>query len=166
MSDTALLALVLASAEATEACGTAFARCLPEMGAGPALVYLEGELGAGKTTWVRGFLRGLGIEGPVRSPSYTILESYSRGELTIVHLDLYRLQEPRELELLGLRELHRPWHLWLIEWPDRGGRALPGPDLLIHLEADVLEHRLQARGVSGIGSQWVQAVALANSSKT
>lgn len=166
MSDPAALALALASTEATEACGAAFARCLPGLGSGPALVYLEGDLGAGKTTWVRGFLRALGIEGPIRSPSYTLLETYSRGELTVVHLDLYRLQEPRELELLGLRELHRPWHLWLVEWPDRGGRALPEPDLRIHLEADASEHRLRARGVSGIGSQWVQAVALSNSSKT
>lgn len=108
MNDPALR-VALVSTEATEQCGACFARSLPGLVAQqPVLVFLEGELGAGKTTWARGFLRARGITGPVRSPSYTLLEAYACDALTVVHLDLYRLQEPRELEQLGLRTCTRP----------------------------------------------------------
>lgn len=165
MNDPALR-VALVSTEATEQCGACFARSLPGLVAQqPVLVFLEGELGAGKTTWARGFLRALGITGPVRSPSYTLLEAYACDALTVVHLDLYRLQEPRELEQLGLRDLHTAGHLWLVEWPDRGSGELPMPDLRIRLESGARAHHLAALGVSDLGRQWVQRVAALTSSQ-
>lgn len=160
------LTLALPSPESTEACGAAFARCLPSLAAGPLLAYLEGDLGAGKTTWARGFLRELGRRDPVRSPTYTLVESYDCGGVTVLHLDLYRIDDPQDLETLGLREWHRPGCVWLIEWPERGAGVLPTPDLRVRLEAGEGAHRLTARGVSGTGSQWVQAVADLTSSQT
>lgn len=160
------LALDLPTPESTEACGAAFARCLPSLLQSPLLVYLEGDLGAGKTTWARGFLRELGLRDPVRSPTFTLLESYECGGIIALHLDLYRIDDPQELETLGLREWHRPGCVWLIEWPERGAGVLPAPDVRVRLEAGDGAHRLTARGVSGIGSQWVQAVTDLTSSKT
>ncbi len=118
----------LPDTRATEAAGAALARV-----EGVRTVYLEGDLGAGKTTWVRGLLRALGHAGPVRSPTYTLVESYELDSGTILHFDLYRLGDPEELEYLGVRELHAPGALWLIEWPERGRGWLPEPDLRVRL---------------------------------
>lgn len=119
--------------EQTEALGAALARAMPRPLHGPAVLYLEGELGAGKTTLARGFLRGCGFTGPVRSPTFALLETYALGDLVVVHVDLYRLAGPRELEALGLRDFASSGHVWLIEWPVRGAGALVPPDLTIEL---------------------------------
>lgn len=87
---------------------------------------LSGDLGAGKTTLVRGMLRGLGFEGRVKSPSYGLVESYDVGGLRVHHLDLYRLSDPDELDFIGLEDLIGPASALLIEWPERGRRRLPG----------------------------------------
>ncbi|MGH8321355.1 MAG: tRNA (adenosine(37)-N6)-threonylcarbamoyltransferase complex ATPase subunit type 1 TsaE [Gammaproteobacteria bacterium] len=101
---------------------------------GGAVVYLHGELGAGKTTLVRGVLRGLGFTGSVRSPTYTLVEGYEFSGRLLQHLDLYRIRAPTELEYLGIRELDDP-DLWVfVEWPERGAAALPPPDLILRLE--------------------------------
>jgi tRNA threonylcarbamoyladenosine biosynthesis protein TsaE len=101
------------------------------------LVGLSGELGAGKTTWVRGMLRGLGYAGRVPSPTYTLLEYYEVGALTVVHLDLYRLGEARELEFLGLRDWLAQESIWLLaEWPERGGAFAESLDLRLRLEIE------------------------------
>jgi tRNA threonylcarbamoyladenosine biosynthesis protein TsaE len=123
--------LLLRDAEETAALGAAIARALGERPG--AVVHLEGPLGAGKTTLARGLLRALGVTGTIRSPTYTLLEPYELGARTVVHLDLYRLNDPRELEPLGLRDYPRERCWWLIEWPERGGDRLPPPDLQLRL---------------------------------
>jgi tRNA threonylcarbamoyladenosine biosynthesis protein TsaE len=106
-------------------------------------VFLSGELGAGKSTFARGVLRALGAQGPIKSPSYTLLESYALPDVNAVHLDLYRLIDPAELEHLGLADYHRPGFLWLIEWPERGAGRLPAPDLHFQLSITEQGHRIE-----------------------
>ena len=130
----------VADAAAMDALGETLARA---MEGGGAVVYLCGELGAGKTTLVRGVLRGLGYTGRVRSPTYTLVEGYETPGHDFYHLDLYRIAVPGELEFLGVRELDDPAHRLFIEWPERGGEALPKADLEIRIQV-----REQARSVS------------------
>lgn len=98
------------------------------------VVYLRGDLGAGKTTLVRGYLRELGYGGSVKSPTYTLVEPYEIGGLSIAHLDLYRVTDPAELEFIGLEDVLRDVSLTFIEWPERGDGHIPIADLIIDLE--------------------------------
>ncbi len=93
-------------------------------------VYLSGELGAGKTTFSKYFLQALGIEETIKSPTYTIIESYNANNLEIDHIDLYRIQEEDLYDLGFLEDEHK---IWLIEWPEKGGNSLPECDLLLSL---------------------------------
>lgn len=102
--------------------------------AGGQVITLSGDLGAGKTTLVRGLLRGLGFGGRVKSPSYGLVESYEAGGLEIHHLDLYRLGDPEELDFIGLEDLVGPGAVLLIEWPERGKGRLPAPSFRIAIE--------------------------------
>jgi len=150
---------VTSTAAETEELGAALAQALPAPGSAPAIVYLSGDLGAGKTTLARGFLRGRGFRGAVRSPTYTFLECYDLpGPLAVVHLDLFRLTEPSELESLGVRELARAGHVWLIEWPERGAGHLPPPDLAIALQVPSSSHALCATPHSALGRAWLHAL--------
>ena len=98
-------------------------------------VGLSGDLGAGKTTWVRALLAALGHRGRVPSPTYTLLEHYEIGSLTVVHLDLYRLAAPKELEFLGLRDWLALPEVWmLVEWPERGGQLAASLDLVLRFD--------------------------------
>jgi len=124
------LQIDLSDSAATDAFGARLASRLRDGG----VVFLSGDLGAGKTTLVRSLLRTLGHDGAVRSPTYAIVEPYRIGELEVFHLDLYRIADPDELEYLGLREWLRPGVLVLVEWPERGQGALPKPDLHLHLD--------------------------------
>lgn len=116
-----------------EAALVALAQRLASALRGGGVVYLRGELGAGKTTFARALLRALGVGERVKSPTYSLIESYRIDALDIHHLDLYRIADPQELEWLGLAELADPAALLLVEWPERGGAALPAPDLILHL---------------------------------
>ena len=121
------------------------------------LVFLHGDLGAGKTTLVRGFLRALGHEGAVKSPTYTLLETYElpRGGgsdassgLHVYHFDFYRIVDPRELGYMGIDELVGAPAVKLVEWPSHAGDRLPKPDIEVRLKvtgahrcADIVDHR-------------------------
>lgn len=139
--------LELAGPADTERLGARLARRLTP----PCVVWLEGELGAGKTTLARGLLRALGHAGNVKSPTYTLVESYRLPACSLHHLDLYRLADPEELEFLGIRELAGPDTVLLVEWPARGAGFLPPPDAVLQLSVDGEGRRatLQARTVRG-----------------
>jgi tRNA threonylcarbamoyladenosine biosynthesis protein TsaE len=100
----------------------------------PLLIALTGELGAGKTTLVGGLLAALGHPGPVRSPTYSLIEPYRLADRDIHHCDLYRLRHPDELDDLGLRDLLTARAVLLVEWPERAGDRLRPPDLALRLE--------------------------------
>ena len=98
------------------------------------LIFLSGELGAGKTTFARGIMRGLGYLSAVKSPTYTLVECYSGGRLPVYHFDLYRLEEPEELEFIGFRDYLNDVSLVLVEWPERAKEFLPEPDVKIFIK--------------------------------
>ncbi|HXQ31820.1 MAG TPA: tRNA (adenosine(37)-N6)-threonylcarbamoyltransferase complex ATPase subunit type 1 TsaE [Steroidobacteraceae bacterium] len=127
------LSAALADEAATRAAGAALARALDSAGADSVLVTLAGELGTGKTTLARGFLEALGVRGPVRSPSYPLVESYRAGARTVHHCDWYRLSAAQELEGLGFRELVGAGQWILIEWPERAPAVAARADLALNL---------------------------------
>ncbi|RKQ96297.1 tRNA threonylcarbamoyladenosine biosynthesis protein TsaE [Kushneria sinocarnis] len=116
-------------------------------------VWLEGELGAGKTTLARGVMRALGITGAVKSPTYTLVEPYEVGAQQVYHFDLYRLADPEELEFIGARDWLDSEALCLIEWPSQGGDRLPTPDLRIRLALAGEGRHAEAEALSPHGEQ-------------
>ena len=149
------------SAEETEALGRQLATARPGDNNELAVLYLTGDLGAGKTTFARGFLRGLGETEAVRSPTFTLLDLHEIAGLTVLHVDLYRLRDASELEGLGLRDWARPGCLWLIEWPERGGGGLPAPDLILTFAVGASSHDIYAQAASPLGKKWLASVTSA-----
>ena len=134
---------VTTTGEETEKLGATLLGVSPARGAPCRIVTLSGDLGAGKSTFARGVLRALGVTGAIKSPSYTLLETYPLAAVTAVHLDLYRLKDPSELEYLGLADYHRPGHLWLVEWPEHGGNRIPRADLNFEFTIGPAGHRIE-----------------------
>ena len=149
-----MLNLYLPDEAATQALGAALAHTAPAAG----WMALHGDLGAGKTTLVRAFLRALGYSGRVVSPTYTLVESYDIGARRIAHYDLYRLNDPEELEWMGAREDFGGDTLCLVEWPERGAGMLPPPDLAIHLLHEGESRRAELQAQSIVGDVWLNEV--------
>ena len=148
----------------TEAHAAAMARALDA----PCVFALRGPLGAGKTTWVRAFLRALGHDGVVPSPTYTLVEPYEMGGMKVWHVDLYRLQDPLELEALGVRELLDGDAVMLVEWPERWPEIDARSDVRLHLRHGDSEsaRRLEMDAMSGRGQGLLESAEFEGLHKT
>lgn len=154
--DSAGLRLTLADAAATDALGARLAASRPAR----AIVHLIGDLGAGKSTLARALLRALGVQGTIRSPTYTLIERYplpDGGEAA--HLDLYRLGDAAELDFLGIDELEANAALWLVEWPSRGAGRLPPADLALHLGFAGSGREVHLQALSPAGWAWLAGLS-------
>ncbi|KAA2285561.1 tRNA (adenosine(37)-N6)-threonylcarbamoyltransferase complex ATPase subunit type 1 TsaE [Arenimonas fontis] len=147
--------LDLPDPDATAALAADLAGCRPAW----AVVYLEGGLGAGKSTLARALLRALGVKGAVRSPTYTLVERYPIPGGEAAHLDLYRLASAAELDFLGLDELAADATLWLVEWPERGKGLLPPADLRIQLAVHGKGRRAKLVPGTQSGEAWLGRLA-------
>lgn len=149
----------LADTEATATLGRALAATRPAS----AVVYLHGDLGAGKSTLARAMLRALGVVGAIRSPTYTLVERYPLADSRLIdggealHLDLYRIASAGELEFLGLAGAEAA--LWLVEWPERGGSGLPKADLRVDLALEGGGRGADLRAGTEAGRAWLDALA-------
>lgn len=140
--------------EATDELGYALAASRPPR----AVVHLHGDLGAGKSSLARALLRALGVQGPVRSPTYTLVERYPVAGGEAWHLDLYRIADAGELDFLGLDGDEAT--LWLVEWPERGLGALPKADLAVHLAVAGTGRTARLEALSQAGHNWLAGLDL------
>ena len=143
------ITLILDNEAATLACGDKFSRIV----ACGLVVYLHGDLGAGKTTFVRGVLHGLGHVGKVKSPTYTLVEPYTIFNYNIYHFDSYRFTDEEEWEAAGFREYFNAQSICMIEWPERAANVLPEPDIHVHLSHYQNARKIQFLAGSALGTQ-------------
>lgn len=126
----------------------------------PLVLYLRGDLGAGKTTFARAFIHALGYPGRVKSPSYGLLETYCAGGLLVLHLDLYRIEDVAEIEYLALRDLFAAQTILMVEWPEKGSGYLPLPDLELHFSELESGRHVEIRSFSSAGQGRLSALNL------
>jgi tRNA threonylcarbamoyladenosine biosynthesis protein TsaE len=157
--------LSLPDLAATARLGRAFASAirglLPRIRRDGLQLNLRGELGAGKTALVRAILRGLGVEGPVKSPSFALLEPYAISSLDFYHFDFYRFGDPAEFGSAGFRELFGPGRICAIEWPEKAGERLPAADLAIALVLDGDGRRITIDAESKLGAECLRSAMTA-----
>lgn len=122
----------------------------------PLVIYLSGQLGAGKTTFTRGFLKGLGYSEKVKSPTYTLVEPYALKHFILYHFDFYRIQNPEELEWIGIRDYFHTQSFSLIEWPELGGDKIPEPDIVIKFHIVGERRQLEILAVTDLGESVIQ----------
>ena len=121
-------------------------------------IHLSGELGAGKTTLVRGFLTGLGHQGKVKSPTYTLVEPYDFGTLSVYHFDFYRIKTPQEVELMGYREYPGADTICLIEWPEKAGDFIGDADIRIEIRHESEGRSVELSGLSQEGKSLINKI--------
>lgn len=161
----------LADETATLALGEALGRALmarksesqPAAALETFTVFLQGDLGAGKTTFSRGLLRAFGHSGPVKSPTYTLVETYDLSDGPVHHFDLYRLGDPEELEYMGIRDYFAPGGVCLLEWPERGAGVLPEADLQVKVSVSGTGRLARLSAGSDAGQSVLAAVARSHS---
>lgn len=120
----------LSSLEATQSVAASLSQCLEA----PLTLFFYGDLGAGKTTFIRAFLQAAGVQGRVKSPTYTLVEPYELDEKTYYHFDLYRLEAPEALDAIGISDYFSKNSICLFEWPERGGQRLPKANIIVKLQ--------------------------------
>jgi tRNA threonylcarbamoyladenosine biosynthesis protein TsaE len=152
--------LILSDEATTQAVSARLAQLLPAR----AMLYLQGPLGAGKTTFSRGLLHALGHQGAVKSPTYTLVEPYQLATRQIYHFDLYRLTDPEELEFIGGRDYFSADALCLVEWPERGEGFLPPADMQLQLDYNAADpeysRTLTMHGMSPLGRSIVERIRI------
>jgi len=149
---------VVAFAGIDEAGLAAVARALAARVREGGVIHLVGPLGAGKTTFARALLQALGIGARVKSPTYSLIESYAVGDLAAHHLDLYRIAAADEVEWLGLRDLAAGKQLWLIEWPERALATIPGADLTVELAHAPSGRNLRLTAATRTARPWLASL--------
>ena len=148
------ITLILDNEAATLACGDKFSRMM----ANGLVVYLHGDLGAGKTTFVRGVLHGLGHVGKVKSPTYTLVEPYIIFDYNIYHFDLYRFIDEEEWGATGFRDYFNAQSICMIEWPEKAAHVLPEPDIHVHLSLYQNARKIQFSAGSPLGKKCIEGL--------
>jgi tRNA threonylcarbamoyladenosine biosynthesis protein TsaE len=125
----------------------------------PILIFLQGDLGAGKTTLAQGFLHALGYKGKIKSPTFALLEDYHFKKVSVVHCDLYRLIDSEELEYIGFREYFDGKKIVLLEWPEKGKEKLPHPDLICKISVVPEGRKVEIIAGSELGKKVILSIS-------